>query len=100
MRANYTYSKAIDKASDFVQAQQANDPYTPSAERSVSTEDQRHRFTLTGFWEIPYRSAAQENPVLRGAVCRLDAVDADDFSLRRALGDPRQVQLDCRYVFE
>ncbi|MGH9667675.1 MAG: TonB-dependent receptor domain-containing protein, partial [Bryobacteraceae bacterium] len=65
LRANYTYSKAIDNASDFVQAQQSNDPYTPSAERSVSTEDQRHRFTLTGVWEIPYRGAAQQNPVLR-----------------------------------
>jgi hypothetical protein len=55
-RANYTLSKAIDNASDFVQAQQPNDPYTPGAERSLSYEDQRHRFTFTGIWELPFRN--------------------------------------------
>ncbi|MEO7143324.1 MAG: TonB-dependent receptor, partial [Bryobacteraceae bacterium] len=66
LRANYTFSKAIDNASDFVQAQEPNDPYTPGAERSLSDEDQRHRFTLTGVWELPYRGAAGENRMLRG----------------------------------
>ncbi|HLJ17572.1 MAG TPA: TonB-dependent receptor [Bryobacteraceae bacterium] len=65
VRANYTYSKAIDNASDFVQAQQPNDPYTPSAERSVSDEDQRHRFTLAGVWQLPYQSSGNRNPLLR-----------------------------------
>jgi hypothetical protein len=64
-RANYTLSKAIDNASDFVQAQQPNDPYTPSAERSVSNEDQRHRFTLTGVWQLPYHGAAGGKRLLR-----------------------------------
>ena len=64
-RANYTFSKAIDNASDFVQAQQPNDPYTPSAERSVSNEDQRHRFTLTGVWQLPYHGAGGDNWLLR-----------------------------------
>jgi hypothetical protein len=56
-RANYTFSKAIDNASDFVQAQQPNDPYSPAAERSLSYEDQRHRFTFTGVWQLPFRGA-------------------------------------------
>jgi hypothetical protein len=64
-RANYVFSKAIDNASDFVQAQQPNDPYTPSAERSISDEDQRHRFTVTGVWQLPYRGATGENLFLR-----------------------------------
>lgn len=67
-RANYTFSKAIDNAGDFVQAQQPNDPYThytPSAERSVSNEDQRHRFTLTGVWQLPYHGARGQNRFLR-----------------------------------
>jgi hypothetical protein len=57
LRANYTFSKAIDNASDFVQAQQPNDPYSPAAERSLSYEDQRHRFTFTGVWQLPFRGA-------------------------------------------
>ncbi|HWB86872.1 MAG TPA: TonB-dependent receptor [Bryobacteraceae bacterium] len=54
MRVNYTFSKAIDDASDFVQAQQPSDPYDARAERSLSLEDQRRRFTLTGVWQVPY----------------------------------------------
>ena len=52
LRANYTFSKAIDDTSDFVQAQQPSNPYNARAERSLSIEDQRHRFTMTGVWEI------------------------------------------------
>ena len=54
VRANYTFSKAIDDASDFTQAQQPADPFDARAERALSTEDQRHRFTLAGLWRIPY----------------------------------------------
>ena len=53
-RANYTFSKAIDDASDFTQAQQPADPFDARSDRSLSTEDQRHRFTLAGLWRIPY----------------------------------------------
>ena len=53
-RANYTFSKAIDDASDFTQAMAASDPYNARIDRSLSYEDQRHRFTLTGVWRIPY----------------------------------------------
>ena len=64
-RANYMFSKAIDDTSDFVQAQQPSNPYNARAERGLSTEDQRHRFTLTGVWELPYRRTATEASALR-----------------------------------
>ena len=60
-RLNYTFSKAIDNASDFTQAQQPNDPYTPRAERSVSLEDQRHRLTFAGVWRLAH-VGARGNP--------------------------------------
>lgn len=68
VRANYTFSKAIDDASDFVQAQQPQDPYNKRAERSLSTEDQRHRFTLTGVYEFPFKRNAQHSSPLRTAL--------------------------------
>ena len=61
IRANYTFSKAIDDTSDFVQAQQPSNPYNARAERALSTEDQRHRFTMTGLWELPFRGAILGN---------------------------------------
>jgi len=61
LRANYTFSKAIDDSSDFVQAQQPSNPYNARAERSLSTEDQRQRFTMTGVWELPYRGVIAGN---------------------------------------
>lgn len=54
MRANYVFSKTIDDASDFTQAQQPQDPYDKRAERSLSLEDRPQRFTLTGVWNLPY----------------------------------------------
>lgn len=64
-RLNYTFSKAIDNSSDFTQAQQPNDPYTPAAERSLSLEHQQQRLTFTGVWQLPFRGSAHANPVLR-----------------------------------
>lgn len=61
-RINYTFSKALDDASDFTQALQPQDPYNKRAEKALSTEHQSHRFTLTGLWELPFkRSAAQSS---------------------------------------
>jgi len=54
---NYTYSKAIDDASSIggvgtpVVAQDAQDI---SAERGLSSFDQRHRFTANYIWELPF----------------------------------------------
>lgn len=65
MRANYTLSEAKDDSSDFTQAEQPNDPFNRAAEFSYSAEHQKHRFTLTGVWQLPYRSDSADNPVAR-----------------------------------
>jgi hypothetical protein len=64
-RVNYSFSKAIDDASDFTQALQPQDPYNKRAEKALSTEDQRHRFTLTGLWELPYKRTATNSSAAR-----------------------------------
>ncbi len=48
--AGYTYSKTIDDASSDLE--QPQNPYNLRAERSLSLEDQRHRFTLSGLYLI------------------------------------------------
>lgn len=50
--ASYTYSKAIDDASDF--DEQPNNPYLLSAERALSANDQRHRFVFSGTFDLPF----------------------------------------------
>jgi hypothetical protein len=60
--ANYTYSKAIDNATDF------NSDYSPfnatclSCDRSVSDFDQRHKVVIAGVLESPW----ENNRILRG----------------------------------
>jgi hypothetical protein len=49
---NYTFSKAIDDASDF--EEQPNNPYLLPAERAVSGNDQRHRFVFSGTFDLPF----------------------------------------------
>ena len=46
---SYTFSKTLDDASDF--AQQPQNPYDVRAERSVSANDQRHRFVFSGTFD-------------------------------------------------
>jgi hypothetical protein len=48
---SYTLSKAIDDASDF--DEQPEDPYLIRAERALSSNDQRHRFVLSGTFDLP-----------------------------------------------
>ncbi len=48
--AGYTYSKTLDDAS--YDTEQPQNPFDPGAERALSLEDQRHRFTLSGLWLI------------------------------------------------
>jgi outer membrane receptor for ferrienterochelin and colicin len=43
---SYTFSKAIDDASDF--NEQPENPYLLHAERALSSNDQRHRFVFSG----------------------------------------------------
>jgi len=49
--ANYTFSKTLDDASDF--DEQPQNPFATHAERTLSRNDQRHRFVLSGLWELP-----------------------------------------------
>ena len=48
---SYTFSKAIDDASDF--NEQPENPYSLHAERALSSNDQRHRFVFSGTFDLP-----------------------------------------------
>jgi len=65
LRASYVLSTAKDDGSDFVQAEQPNDPYDREAEFSYSEEHQRHRLTLTGVWRLPYQKSQGESSALK-----------------------------------
>ena len=54
MRASWVWSKEIDDASDFTQAQQPDNPYYPHGERSIGDEDQRNRFVGAAVYTLPY----------------------------------------------
>jgi Carboxypeptidase regulatory-like domain/TonB dependent receptor len=49
---SYTFSKAIDDASDF--NEQPENPYALHAERALSANDQRHRFVFSGTFDLPF----------------------------------------------
>jgi len=49
---SYTISKAIDDASDF--DEQPENPYLIPVERAPSSNDQRHRFVLSGTFDFPF----------------------------------------------
>lgn len=68
IRANYILSKAMADAGDFTQAEQPSNPYDRAAEWGLSTENQRHRFTMTGVWELPYRSVKDQPSVMRAVL--------------------------------
>ena len=54
--ANYTYSKAMDDSPDFTYW--ANNQVQPSAERSLSSFDERHRVVIAAVVDSPFRSRA------------------------------------------
>jgi outer membrane receptor for ferrienterochelin and colicin len=49
---SYTFSKAIDDASDF--NEQPQNHYLLRAERALSANDQRHRFVFSGTFDLPF----------------------------------------------
>jgi hypothetical protein len=49
--ASYTWSHAIDDSTDLQAPLSPQDSYNPSAERSNSTFDQRHRFVFSGIYQ-------------------------------------------------
>jgi hypothetical protein len=65
---SYTISKAIDDASDF--NQQPENPYMLAAERSVSANDQRHRFVFSGTFDLPL-GEEDESAKSSGAIAKL-----------------------------
>ncbi len=65
LRFGYVLAQAKDDASDFVTGQQPENPYDRAAEFSRSFEDARHRVTVTGVFDLPYRSDANNRSVAR-----------------------------------
>lgn len=67
-RASYTWSKAIDDSQGAFDATQPQDFRNLALERSLSSMDQRHRFVLSGLYELPFGRGkafgSQMNPVL------------------------------------
>jgi hypothetical protein len=49
---SYTFSKAVDDASDF--NEQPENPYLLHAERALSSNDQQHRFVFSGTFDLPF----------------------------------------------
>lgn len=65
LRASWIWSKEIDDASDFTQAQQPDNSYYPRGERSIGDEDQRNRFVGAAVYSSPYivRHSAHNSPL-------------------------------------
>jgi hypothetical protein len=61
LRGSWIWSKELDDASDFTQAQQPNNPYNPHAEHGLGTEDQRNRFVVSSVYISPYRRDGQHS---------------------------------------
>jgi hypothetical protein len=64
----YTFSKAIDDASDF--NDQPENPYSLHAERALSSNDQRHRFVFSGTFDLPFADE-EDGKKASGVIARL-----------------------------
>ena len=65
---SYTFSKAIDDASDF--NEQPENPYSLHAERALSSNDQRHRFVFSGTFDLPFADE-EEGKKSSGVIAKL-----------------------------
>jgi outer membrane receptor protein involved in Fe transport len=65
---SYTFSKAIDDASDF--NEQPENPYSLHAERALSSNDQRHRFVFSGTFDLPFADE-EEGKKPSGVIAKL-----------------------------
>jgi hypothetical protein len=54
--ANYTWSKSIDTNSRNFQGTTVQNNLTPLADRAVSDFDARHHFTISGIYDVPFKS--------------------------------------------
>jgi hypothetical protein len=124
---SYTFSKAIDDASDF--NEQPDNPYLPCFERALSANDQRHRFVFSGTFDLPFGDEDEDNqssdtiarlfgnievaPILTigsgrpiNALTGFDAIRSGAFPLsarpiglaRNSLHTSTQVELDLRVL--
>jgi hypothetical protein len=59
--ASYTLSKVTDDASDF--NEQPANPYDLKAERALSLQDVRHRFVVSGVFELPFGDDEEKDKV-------------------------------------
>ncbi len=62
--AAYTFSKAIDDASEFFE--QPQNLYNLRGERAVSLNDLRHRFVFSGLFELPFGEEQAERKASAG----------------------------------
>jgi hypothetical protein len=65
---SYTFSKAIDDASDF--NEQPENPYQLPVERALSANDQRHRFVFSGTFDLPF-GEEEEGKQVSGVIAKL-----------------------------
>ncbi|MFC6645604.1 TonB-dependent receptor domain-containing protein [Granulicella cerasi] len=56
VRAGYVWARAEDDAPDFLNGALPDNPYNPKAEKSLSNEDVRNRFTGSMVYRIPYHT--------------------------------------------
>lgn len=55
LQASYTFSKTIDNSSDYVGGvQEIENVFNLRSERGLSLQDVRHRFLLSGLWNLNY----------------------------------------------
>src|SRR5262249_12384873 len=60
LSASYTFSKAIDDASDF--SEQPENPFNLRAERALSRNDQKHRFVTSALYDLPFGEEEESGP--------------------------------------
>jgi hypothetical protein len=102
---SYTFSKAIDDASDF--NEQPENPYLLHAERALSSNDQRHRFVFSGTFDLPFADE-EEGKKSFGVIAKLfgniEAAPILIIGSGRPInpnkaGIPRQLQLSVDFEF-
>ena len=74
LNANYTFSKAIDEASDFNSDFEPQDQLNARAERALSAFDQRHRLVVSSVVESPFKTSALKDftlaPIIQASSAR------------------------------
>jgi hypothetical protein len=55
LKANYTFSRSIDTFSDEGQFQVENDDLNPASNRALSDFHRKHRFVMSGTWDLPFK---------------------------------------------